>query len=138
MKSKIKLALFVFKLIRQEIYKSRYYLVLLSLIPLSEIKAIFYESDLRVSWFLFSDNKILMCNVLERYSNIIIIGTFIHYYLFVKRDMMINQIMLFLYIINAYDLLFLGLMDNAHYLWKLPLTALTYSYANSKITFQRI
>jgi hypothetical protein len=32
-------------------------LILLLLIPLSEIKAIFYYSDLKVDWYLFSDEK---------------------------------------------------------------------------------
>jgi len=110
-------------------------MVLLSLIPLSEIKAIFYDSNLKVSWYLFSDNKKFLCNVLEDYSNILIIGVFIHYYLFIKRDRKINQIMLFIYIINALDFVFLGLMDNEFYLLKIPLSIIIYAYASSKMAF---
>ena len=35
---------------------------------------IFYNSDQEVSWYLFSDSKRYLCNVLEDYSNIIIFG----------------------------------------------------------------
>jgi len=137
MKSNLKYILSFFLLTLYEINKNRKSLALLCLIPLSEIKAIFYESDLRVSWYLFSDNRKLMCNVLEDYSNIVIIGVILFYAIFVKLEVITKQIILFLFIINAYDFLFLGLMDNNYYLCKLPLTAITYAYANSKITFQR-
>lgn len=53
--------------------KLRHFL-LLAMVPLSEIKAIFYNSDQKVSWYLFSDTKRYLCNVLEDYSNIIIFG----------------------------------------------------------------
>lgn len=90
--------------------KSKHWILLL-LIPLSNIKALFYNSDLRVSWYLFSDNKRYLCNVLEDYSNIIIFGTLFYYLAFVKIDINIRKISLFLFVINALDLIHLGLMD---------------------------
>lgn len=111
------------------------YLILLSLIPLSEIKAIFYNSDIRVSWYLFSDNKRFLCNVLEDYSNCIIIGTFIFYSIFVKLDIVCKQILLFLFIINALDLVFLGLMDNNFYLLKIIIAPFIYAYGIRKVSF---
>jgi len=93
------------------------HLILLLLIPLSEIKAIFYDSDLRVSWYLFSENERFLCNVLEDYSNILIIGTVFYYYLHVKQDILTRNIILFLFIINALDFVHLGLMDMSHLVW---------------------
>lgn len=113
------------------------YLILLSLIPLSEIKSIFYDSDIRVSWYLFSDNKRLLCNVLEDYSNCIIIGVFIFYSIFVKLDIVCKQILFFLFIINALDLVFLGLMDNNYYLLKIVIAPIIYAYGIRKVSFQR-
>jgi hypothetical protein len=112
-------------------------LILLLLVPLSEIKAIFYRSDLRVSWYLFSDNKKYLCNVIEDYSNILIIGIVLYYSIFVKFDLFTRQILLLLFILNALDLVFLGLFDNEYYLIKLPITALTYIYVNNKAHFKR-
>lgn len=114
------------------------HLILLLLIPLSEIKAIFYDYYEKVSWYLFSDNKKYIDNVLEDYSNIIIIGVVLYFPLFVKLDIVTKQILFFLFIINAWDFVFLGLYDNDHYLWKIPLTVITYMYANSKVSFQRV
>ena len=109
------------------------HLILFLLLPLSEIKSIFYKSDLKVDWFLFSDNKRFLCNVLEDYSNIIIIGVILYYYLFTIRDQTSKQIIFFLFVLNALDLLFLGLMDNELYLLKLPISLIIYTYALCKI-----
>ena len=98
------------------------------MIPLSEIKAIFYNYDLKVSWYLFSDNKKFICNVIEDYSNIIILGIVFYFITFLKSDIITRKICLFLFIINALDFVFLGLMDNALYLIKIPISVLTYSY----------
>lgn len=87
------------------------HIILLLLIPLSNIKALFYHSDLRVSWYLFSDNKRYLCNVLEDYSNLIIFGTLFFYMSFVELDRITRKICLFLFIINAFDFVHLGLMD---------------------------
>lgn len=114
------------------------YIVLLLLAPLSEIKAIFYNYEEKVSWYLFSDNRRFLCNVIEDYSNIIIIGTVFYYSIFVKLDLLCNQIILFLFILNAFDLVFLGLMDNAYYLIKIFLAPITYYLCmNSKRLLDR-
>jgi hypothetical protein len=95
--------------------KSKYWILLL-LIPLSEIKALFYNSNLKVSWYLFSDNKRFICNVLEDYSNMLIFGVVFYYLAFVKIDLRIRNISIFLFIINALDLLHLGLMDMEYFI----------------------
>jgi len=120
---------------RQQRMKSKN-LILLLLVPLSEIKAIFYRCDIKVSWYLLSDNKKYLCNVIEDYSNIFIIGIIFYYTLFVNLDLHAKQIILLLFILNGFDLLFLGLFDNSYYLLKLPLTALTYAYVINKIQFK--
>lgn len=111
-------------------------LILLLLLPLSEIKAIFYQFDKKVNWYLFSDNKKYLCNVIEDYSNIIVIGVVFYYSLFVKFDLHTKQIILLLFILNALDLVFLGLFDNMFYLLKLPLASITYFYAHNKVHFK--
>lgn len=87
------------------------YLILLILVPLSEMKALFYNSGLKVSWYLFSDNTRYLCNVIEDYSNIFIFGVVFYYLAFVKIDITIRKICLFLFVLNALDLIHLGLMD---------------------------
>jgi len=96
------------------------------MIPFSEIKAIFYNSDIKVSWYLFSENKRFLCNVLEDYCNIIIFGIVFYFMAFLKQDIVTRRICLFLFIINFLDLVFLGLMDNSLYLLKIPASVLIY------------
>lgn len=107
--------------------KSKHILLLL-LIPLSEIKAIFYNSDIKVAWFLFTEKKKFLCNVLEDYSNMIIIGVVFYFIAFLKNDLITRKICLFLFIINFLDFIFIGLMGNEFYLLKLPLSIITYNY----------
>jgi len=90
--------------------KSKHYILLL-LIPLSEIKAIFYNSDLKVDWYLFSDNKRFLCNVVEDYSNILIFGIVFYFLTFVRIDTKVRSIALFLFVLNCLDLIHLSLMD---------------------------
>jgi len=90
--------------------KSKHWILLL-LIPLSEVKAVFFNSNIRVSWYLFSNNKRYLCNVLEDYSNIIIMSTVFYYITFVRLDLKTRNICLFLFIINVLDFIHLGLMD---------------------------
>jgi len=113
------------------------HLILLSLVPLSEVKAVFYQSDLKVRYALFSDNKKFLCNVIEDYSNILIIGVVFYFLAFLKPDFVTKQIALYLFIINGLDFVFLGLMDNLFYLLKIPLSVIIFAYANNKISFQR-
>ena len=122
---------------RQLIKMRNRHLILLSLIPLSEVKAVFYQSDLKVRYAIFSDKKLYLCNILEEYSNIFIIGIVFYFLAFLKIDLITKKIALFLFIINALDFVFLGLMDNFLYLLKIPLSLLIFAYANSKISFQR-
>lgn len=105
------------------------HLILLSLVPLSEAKALFYKSDIRVSWYFFSDNKRHLCNVIEDYSNIIIIGVIFYFIVFDKIDKITKNICLFLFILNALDLIHLGLMDMQIFiLLKLALTYIIYRF----------
>jgi len=113
------------------------HIILLSLIPLSEAKALFYASDLKVRCSLFTEQKKYLCNVVEDYSNILIFGIVFYFIAFLKNDIITKQIALFLFIINGMDFVFLGLMDNLFYLLKLPLSVIIFAYANSKISFQR-
>ena len=138
MKSNLKIALSFFLFSLYEINKNRKRIILLLLIPLSEIKALFYESELKVSWYLFSDNKKYLCNVLEDYSNVIIIGVVFYYFLFVKKDLNTLRLVFFLFIINALDGLFIGLMDNYFYLLKPFMASIIYSYGIRKVSFQCI
>jgi len=85
--------------------------LLLLLIPLSEIKAIFYNVDMAVSWYLFSNHQRQVCMVIEDYANIIIFGVLFYFLAFIKRDIITIQIGLFLFILNALDLIHLGLYD---------------------------
>lgn len=110
------------------------HLILYLLVPLSEAKALFYNSDLRVSWYLFSDNKRYLCNVIEDYSNIVIFGIIFFYMSFVTLDKKIRKFCLFLFIVNALDLIHLGLMDLQYFIpIKLVLSALIYKHAENKI-----
>ena len=122
---------------RQLIKMRSRHLILLALIPFSEVKAVFYQSDLKVRYAIFSDKKLYLCNILEEYSNILIIGIVFYFLAFLKIDLTTKKIALFLFIINALDFVFLGLMDNFLYLLKIPLSLLIFAYANSKISFQR-
>lgn len=107
------------------------HIILFLLIPLSNIKALFYHSDLRVSWYLFSDNKRYLCNVLEDYSNLIIFGTLFFYIAFVRIDKNIRKISLFLFVINALDFIHLGLMDMESFIaLKLLLSYLIFNLCN--------
>jgi len=84
------------------------YLILLMIIPLSEIKALFYNSDLKVDWYLFSDKKRYLCNVVEDYSNILIFGIVFYYLSTVPK---LKNISIYLFVLNLLDLFHLGLMD---------------------------
>lgn len=102
------------------------HIVLWLLVPLSEAKALFYNSDLRVSWYLFLDNKRYLCNVVEDYSNIVIFGIVFYYMSFVRFDITIRKFCLFLFVLNAFDLIHLGLMDSLYFIaLKLLLTYFT-------------
>lgn len=105
------------------------HIILWLLVPLSEAKAFFYNSNLRVSWYLFSDNKRYLCNVVEDYSNIVIFGVVFYFITFEKIDKITRNICLFLFILNVLDLIHLGLMDMQYMVaLKLVLTYAIYRF----------
>lgn len=70
-----------------------------------------------------------MCNVLEDYVNIVIFGIIFYYMAFIKIDLNIRKICLFLFILNALDLIHLGLMDMQYMVaLKLVLTYAIYRF----------
>lgn len=87
------------------------HIILILLIPFAEAKAIFYNVDKEVSWYLFSYHKRQLCMVIEDYSNIIILGVVFWYIYKETRDLILKQIALFLFILNGLDLIHLGLYD---------------------------
>jgi len=89
------------------------HILLLLLVPLSEIKALFYNSDLKVRFSLYSEEKKYLCNVVEDYSNVLIYGVLFYYFAFSKQDINSRRICVFLFILNALDLLHFGLMDSS-------------------------
>ncbi len=91
------------------------HLILILLIPLSEAKAIFYHVDKEVSWYLFSDHARQMCNVVEDYSNIIIFGVVFYFMAYTKIDKKTKNTASFLFILNALDLIHLGLFDKQYF-----------------------
>jgi len=95
--------------------KNNKHYILWLLIPLGEIKAIFYNSDKKVDWFLFNDNEKFLCNVLEDYSNILIFGVVFYFLTFVRIDTKIRNTALFLFVLNCLDLIHLSLMDMQYF-----------------------
>lgn len=87
------------------------HILLLFVILLSEAKAIFYNVDMEVSWYLFSDHTRQLCMVIEDYSNIIIFGIVFWYLYIAYKGKIMGEISLFLFIVNALDLIHLGLLD---------------------------
>lgn len=87
------------------------HIILLLLIPFAEAKAIFYNVDMKVSWYLFSDHKRQLCMVVEDYCNIVIFGVVFWYIYKETRDIILKQISLFLFILNTLDFVHLGLYD---------------------------
>ena len=115
--------------------KSKYFILLL-LIPLSEAKALFFNTNLKVSWFLFSDHKRYLCNVVEDYSNIVIMSIIFYYLCFIKIDLNIKKIALFLFLINILDLIHLGLFDLEYFIpIKLIIAYLIYTRCSKFVTF---
>ena len=90
--------------------KSKHFILLL-LVPLSEIKALFYSSELKVQTSFFSQEKRYLCNVVEDYSNILIFGIIFYFFTFTKIDFKSRQICFFLFILNLLDLVHLAFLD---------------------------
>ena len=87
------------------------HLALLSLLILANAKALFYFSNERVSWFLFSTRERYLCNVIEDYSNRISFIVLFSFITFNKIDHKTKQISLFLLIISILDVIHLGFID---------------------------
>lgn len=92
------------------------HLILLLLVPLSEIKALFYSSDLKVQTSFFSQEKRFLCNVVEDYSNTLIFGIIFYFFTFTVIDKKSKQICFFLFILNALDLAHLAFLDLQYFL----------------------
>lgn len=109
------------------------------LVPLSEIKALFYNSNIKVSWYIFSNNKKFLCNVLEDYSNIIIISTIFYYYLFITMTRRLKIIVFFLFTLSILDFIHLGLMDMQYFIATKIFISLiiTATYAKYKTTYYK-
>ena len=90
--------------------KSKHYILLL-LVPFSEIKALFYNSEIKVYPNFFSTEKRYLCNVVEDYCNIIIFLVLFYFITFIKIDKPIREICFFLFILTALDFVHLGLLD---------------------------
>ena len=91
--------------------------ILILLIPLSNAKALFYYSDEKVSWYIFSSNIRPLCNVVEDYSNIVIMSVIFYYLAFVRIDLKLRNICIYLFVLNILDLFHLGLMDLEGFLY---------------------
>lgn len=95
--------------------KSKHYL-LLSLVPLSEAKALFYNSDLKVQNSFFSNEKRFLCNVVEDYTNVIIFAVLFYFITFIKIDKTSKKICFFLFILNILDFIHLGFLDMQYFI----------------------
>lgn len=115
MKNKIKFILDIFLSCLYKLYELRKVLVLILLIPLSEIKAIFYHVNIKIHAALFFGKKRWFCNVLEDYSNVIIFGVIMYYLYNEKPDKKVKETARFLFVLNALDLIHLGLLDMQYF-----------------------
>lgn len=115
--------------------KSKHYLLLL-LVPFSEIKALFYESDTKVSFSMFSSQKRLLCNVLEDYCNIIIFSVIFYFITFTMIDLITRKICFFLFVLTILDFIHLGIMDMQYFIaLKIFLAYFTYRLCFKYVTF---
>jgi hypothetical protein len=92
------------------------HIILLLLVPLSEIKSIFYNSNLKVDWYILSDHSKFLCNVLKDYFDHAIIAVIFYYVLFVKFDIITRQIFLYLFVLTCLDFIHLALNDMQDFL----------------------
>lgn len=90
--------------------KSKHY-IFLFIIILNNAKALFYYSNEKVSWFVFSQRERYLCNVIEDYANRICFLILFYFITFVRIDHKMKQVSLFLLILNVLDIIHLGLFD---------------------------
>lgn len=102
---------YLFELSLKAIKENRKPVILILLVPFSESKAMFYNVNKRVSWYLFSNHERQLCMVVEDYCNIVIFGVIFWFLYDAYKHSPIGQASLFLFILNALDLIHLGLYD---------------------------
>ncbi len=103
------------------------------MVPFSESKAIFYNMDMAVSWYLFSDHERQVCMVVQDYCNIIIFGVVFYFLAFLERDKWTIEISKFLFVLNALDFIHLGLMDKQYFVIAKLVLAYSIYYLWSKL-----
>lgn len=86
-------------------------ILLFLLIPIGELKAVFYHLDTKVDWYLFSDNARFLCNVMEDYGNVLTFIVLFAYILYAPRTPFGTGVCRFMLIISILDLLHLGAYD---------------------------
>jgi hypothetical protein len=115
--------------------KSKHYLLLL-LVPFSETKALFYNSDIKVYASFFSNEKKYLCNVIEDYTNVIIFSVLFYFITFIKIDKTTRKICFFLFVLTVLDFIHLGFMDMQYFIFlKLFLAYIIYKLCNKFGTF---
>lgn len=124
---------YFFQLILDKIKENKKPLILMLLIPLSESKAIFYNIDKAVSWYLFSDHERQICMVIEDYCNIIIFGIVFWFLYEAYKGNPLGEVALLLFILNALDLIHLGLMDKQYFVIAKLVLAYSLYYLWSKL-----
>ena len=87
------------------------HIILISIVLLSEAKALFYYSSEKIRFTIFSDEKKFLCNVVEDYSNVLIFGILFYYFAFSRQDIISRKICVFLFILNTLDLVHFGFLD---------------------------
>ena len=116
MKSKLRFILDIIISCLFELYKQRKALCLILLIPLAEAKAIFYHYDYKMKAALFFGEYRWVCNVVEDYCNIIIFGVIIYYVIKETANVKIKETARYLFVLNALDLIHLGLLDMQYFI----------------------
>ena len=91
--------------------KKTWDILLILLIPFGELKSFFYHSDLKVDWYLLSNNQRYLCYTIEDYS---ITLTFIIIFAYMKwapRTKFGTEMIKFLFIVSVLDLIHLVTYD---------------------------
>jgi len=90
--------------------KSRHW-ILISLLFISEIKAIFYNSNISYEWYLVPDHSRFLCNILKDISTSIIIIVLCLYALKGAKDNLLRFIISCLITLSILDLIHLAVND---------------------------
>lgn len=95
---------------QQKKMKGRHW-ILISLLFISEIKAIFYDSDIRYYWLVDPEHSRLLCNILKDISMSIICIVLCFYALKGAKDRMLRFIISSLITLSFLDLIHLAIND---------------------------